>query len=64
MYQSSEYVAYWHPNRDKMESTLCSEPIRRSAFSVPADTSRPAVDPTLPKINREKTEKVRVIPLP
>ncbi len=54
MYQSAERFAYSQPNMSKVEATLHSEPISRSAFSVPADKNRPAVDPVLPKINREK----------
>ncbi len=54
MYQSSERFAYLQPNMSKVESTLHSEPISRSALSIPADKNRPAVDPVLPKINGEK----------
>jgi len=54
MYQSAERFAYSQPNMSKVESILHSKPISPSTLSIPADKNRPAVDPVLPKINREK----------
>ncbi len=63
MYQSAERLAYSHPNISKIEATLCSKPISRSAFAVPADKNRPAVDPVLPKINREEHREAMPVSL-
>ncbi len=54
MYIKAEDFAYNNPKMPE-PSIFYSQNTSRSVIPVPADTSRPAVDPALPVIDNEET---------